>query len=297
MSLVNSIFGNDLARLAQEGGSETQLIGLPSRDPNVLEEANYFFKHGVTRAQASEQAAAWRRQDFEDGAVRDLLGEPPKDICNTRGLGPKRARYARYHHWRLNVQKELSDVQTKKAELESIIATPGETEVKRKASVRKTAAFLMGREQASDEDAGKTLTERLMVEQHRAEAAREALPEIEAALDVAQLRLAAINEREGEFLNPALVEIAEEAGLGKLYMQKIKELRAVTDVLFGLTATVGWGYGIHSAESVIMPKVGLPSMPSNEREYTLNGRGSAELWHGIRQSLLLDPKHKPGIPI
>ena len=214
MSLVNSIFGNDLARLAREGGSDTQLIGRPMTDPNGLIEADFVLRHGMSRARYSEMMAAHRRQEFEDGAVRDLRGEPPEDICNTRGLGPKRARYARYFHWRLQIQRELSEVQSKRAELEAMIAAPSETEAKRKASVKRTAAFLMGREQASDEDAGKTLTERLMVEQHRADAAREALPEIEAALDVAQLRLAAINEREGSFCIPPWSRLPKRPGLG-----------------------------------------------------------------------------------
>ena len=129
MNIAHSIFGRDLARLAQDGGDETKLIGRPTTDPNSLAEANFMLETGMTRVHYEEMQTTHRRLAFEERAVADLTGDPPADICRTKGLGPKRALFARFHEWRWQEAKKLSDLQTKKAELEALIAAPAATEV------------------------------------------------------------------------------------------------------------------------------------------------------------------------
>ncbi len=100
-NIVNGILGRDLARLAREGGAETKLIGRPTTDPTLLNEAEFFFKHGMSRAQAAEMMRERRREEFEGRVVADLNGDPPEGLCRTKGLRPKHALFARFHAWRL----------------------------------------------------------------------------------------------------------------------------------------------------------------------------------------------------
>jgi len=85
---------------------------------------------------------------------------------------------------------------------------------------------------------------------------------------VLRLRLAKLNEREIEFLDPVLVEAADQIGLGALYLRKIAELRAVTDLLFGLSDVVGrYGSGFGTGKEIAPPRalaifgLGSASMP------------------------------------
>ena len=269
MGIESGIMMNDLARMARDGGN--QPIGRPVTDMTFLEEAEFVLRHGHSRAEHEKMLAAHRRQDFEDAAVRDLRGDPPSDLVKTFGLGPKRARWVLYFEWRQQVAADLSRAQTRKAELDEIITAPAATKARQKASIQRTAEWLRGRSFESDEKLGAQLAEQLLIEEHRAEAAQQVMPEIERELDRAQVRLEFINGRESEFLHPALIEAAEKMGLGKLYVQKIAELRAVAELMFGLANVVGGEIG--AAATVALPKIRLPNTPRQDDAYTINAAG------------------------
>jgi hypothetical protein len=292
MSISGGIFGRDLARLRTVGNPDARLDGRPNTDPAVLSEWAYFEKHGMTRAQASEQAKARRRDDFIDEAVRGLTGEPPQDICNVRGLGPKRALFARFTAWRCRETIRQSELLTRKTELEAMIAAPAATEAAIRAAVKNTAAALMGRDSGEPKSSRKTLDDRLSSERHTAEAAAEALSEVEAEIEIANLRVARLDEREGEFLNPAMVEVADDIGLGDLYLKKIAELREVSKLIFGLAEVAGgYGSGFEGSIAVKMPRAGFHSIAKRPAsDFAIEG-ARVDVWRGLAQSLLLDPRH------
>ncbi len=90
-----------------------------------------------------------------------------------------------------------------------------------------------------------------------------------------------------------MVEAADAMGLGKLYLAKIAELRAVTDLIFGLAHVAGgYGSGFENPISIKLPKVGLPSLArTNSNDYVIAENGRDDVWRGLAQSLLLDPFH------
>jgi hypothetical protein len=295
MNVIDRIFIGDLARQAERSGPNRKLIGraLRAGDPGY-NDAVFAVEHGMTREQFAEMQRAHARQDFEADAVRDLNGEPAENICNTRGLPPKQARLARFHSWRLQIQRTASELQTKRAEFERMMEAPKHTESALKGEVRRTAARLMGRDVGgAGEGIRKALEDRLSEDRHRAEAAREALPELDKQIEVAELRLKRINERESEFLHPAIVEAADRIGLGKLYLKKIAELRAVTDLIFGLREVVGgYGSGFENSAAVNFPRTGLASLrDTKDAEYRIEPKGNDSLWRQLAQSLLLNPRH------
>jgi len=293
MSISNSILGRDLKRLARNGGAETQLVGRGNTNPIVLAEWEYFQKHGMTRAQADDRACEWRRQDRIDNAIRDLNGPPPEGICNVKGLGPKRALFARYSSWRHREEKRLSELETRKSEMEAMIAAPAATEAEIRTAVRTAAAALMGRDGGGSSVSRKVLDDRLSLERHTAEAAQEALVELENMIEGANLRVARLNEREAEFLNPAMAEVADDIGLGELYLKKIAELREVSALIFGLGQVAGgYGSGFEIPIAIEMPKPGLRSVAkATASDYRIDAIGKADVWRGLAQSLRLDPRH------
>ncbi len=310
----SSLFRNELINLALDRPQETKLFERTITDPKALDAANFFLDHGITREQYVEKLQRRKRLNFEDGVTSHVrLDEPPKNICDTKGLSPKRARYARFFEWRLRHAKELSTLESKKAHFKSLIDAPATTEAVIKTEIKRTANYLMGRETANGGDTAKrrALDERLASERHAADAAREALPELEGEIDVVRLKLTALNERESEFLYPAIVEVAQEIGLADLYIKKIAELREVLELVVGLSRVAGgWTSGFDTLKASVQGEVGmaiaktvkLPEMPvwANDKEqpdFKIEAHGNSEVWEQLRQSLLLNPRHRPGIPL
>jgi len=291
VSVANSIFSRDLTRQARSDDSP-KLVGRHITDPNSLAEANYFLAHGMTRAQAAERQAARRREEAEAQTLSDLNGEPPR-IVNTKGLGEKRAALANYFDWLHGEAKRRDDLLQRRAELDATIAAPAETESKIHDAVRKTAAAMMGRVHASETIDRGALDAQLSSERHQSEAAKIAITEIDRQIEKAELRVARLTERESEFLHPALVEAADEIGVGKLYVKKIAELRAVTDLIFGLANTVGgYGSGFEYPADIKFPKAtALPSLSkAASGDYFIGAAGNIGVWKALALALRFNPR-------
>lgn len=292
MSISGGIFGHDLVRLAKSGDAG-KLEGRPNTDPTVILEYDYFQKHGATRAQVDERIRLRRHQDRIDAALSDLRGEPPEGICNDRGVGPKRARYARYAAWRQGEVSHLSSLGARKREMEGLVEAPAATEAQIRGAVKRKAAALMGRDVVGEDVNRKELDERLSSERHTAEAAQEALVELNTEIEVYELRVAHLHEREKEFLHPALVEAGDAIGLGALYLKKIAELREVAALVYGLQEVAGgFQSGFENTMPIAFPRAGFPSLSKATRaDYAIDEKGRADVWRSLAQSLLLDPRH------
>jgi len=308
MTIQSQIFHRDVFKQATERPHSTRLFGRPTTDPKQQEAADFFLEHGMTREQMAERDRMIGRERFEDGVLADLKGEPPENICNTRGLSPKRARYARFFELRLRLAKELSDLETKKADFLALIEAPKATEVEIRREVVRSAAHLLGRDADNSGSAKrKALEERLAAERHSAEAAQEATPELDRAIEKAQLRLAHINSREDEFLIPAVIAVANESGLGELYLKKVDELRVVLDLVNGLAnvarrqdcwsgfsgfeGAAGPGNAFAQLTTVKLPCPAMEAVKKAEAKLVLSHSGNTDVWKHLMQSLLLDPRH------
>jgi hypothetical protein len=297
MNAGDHIFRGDMARMLTQRPEETKLIGRPATDPRVLERANYFFEHGITREQEAERDSQWRRDAAKSAAISDLQGEPPH--CNTRALSPQRARFARYTEWRLNERKKLAALEGKRTEFEAMMAAPAATEAAIRSVIRRAADRLLGRGVGEKSDR-RSLDERLIEERHAAEAAREALPELDQQIELARLRVLTLDSREDEFLKPAIMEAADTMGLGKLYLKRLAEFREVAELVFGLSKVAG-GYesgftslqchGVANGNQypIALEFPRMPSASQEPRDYLITTDGRPDVWHQLRQALSLDP--------
>ena len=215
-----------------------------SRHADSLADANFFLAHGMNRDEHAAMLRTRARDDFEARAVADLDGEPPSGLdCDVRGLSPARSRLAKYLAWRADARLKLTALEQKRAQLFGLVDAPAETETRIQELIRRTADFLRGRSSDdSDERQRKALDDHLAVQRHRADAAKSILPDIERDLEIAKLRVEHLERRESEFLNLAVIDIADAAGMGRLYQRKKAELRAIESVLDRLTENFA-GYG------------------------------------------------------
>jgi hypothetical protein len=289
-SIGNSILGRDLARLAQSSDAP-KLIGRPNTDPDFQAEANFFLANGMSRADYAAMRATMRREEAEAQSIRDLNGKPP-ELVSTRGLAPARAQLAQYYEWQHQEAKRRDDLIARRAELEAMIAAPAKTQQAIAEAVRQTATTLMGRAHASEKIDRAAMDAQLSSERHQAEAAQIALVEIEKQIETAELRCAHLDSRQDEFLNPALVEAADEVGLGKLYMKKIAELRAITDLLNGLAHVAGgFGSGFGQPQTVSFSKLGLPSIKdAPSAAYSILAEGNDRLWRELGRAFKMNPR-------
>lgn len=242
MNISSSILSSDLHRMARDGAAP--LPGRPITEPSALADANFFIRHQITREQYGEMERKRDRSAWEERVVADLQDEPPSGLgANIMHLSPQKARYTRFRAWLQTEKSKLADAHRKLATLDGLVEAPRETEGKIQALVRKTAAFLLGRgtdDSAVDERA--TLDSKLTAERHRAEAAQAARPEIERLVEIAELRVRRLKEREPDFVRAAVIEHAIKSELGARYQKAVDELAAVLDEINGLCAEFG-GYG------------------------------------------------------
>lgn len=228
-----------------------------------------------------------------DQVIADLQGDPPKNLCNAGSLPPRRAKLARAVAQRRKLADELAALETKRTELEAMIAAPAETAASIRDAVKRTADWLLGRGgDNSDASKRKALEDEEAAQRHRAEAAAAALPELAKPIAVARLRLKHVADREPAYLSEALSEVADEIGLGRAYARKIAELRELASLIHGLCeVAAGFGSGFDKPVSVRLARPGgIPSLRhTTANEFTIAAQGDAEIWRKAAAALLNDP--------
>jgi hypothetical protein len=277
-TMSSGILMNDLARMARNG--EGQLIGRPITDANVLEEVAFRDKHGMSRADMAARDALWKRSDAEDAILEDYRGAIPGDVIGEfRGLKGARLEFARFGAWRDRTAAQLTELEATKANLTDIIAQPGQTQNSIVAAVKRTARLLLGAGTEDDADARLELDRKLAAEQHRAEAAAQVLPEVEAQIAAKKKQYHTLIDRTVEFLNPAMIEIFEESGIGKIYAGKKAEMQALDNLVSGFLR----GYTDRNTPDVTSlapaPRIDL---------------GWAHSWHEIENELRKDARAEVG---
>jgi hypothetical protein len=306
-NIAHVAMGRDLEHLAREG-SPAPFTSDPRIDPKKKADANFFFREGMTREQMLDRERELRRDDLQADAVSDLVGEPPSDVgdqqeivngvsktkrtLNLKGLPPQQKRHALYRAQLASLASVLEGLEAKKVELEALIAAPAESEGALRKAVRQTADALLGRAGSGAESEAAALTGKLAIANHRADAARLALPMLEQDIDRARIRLKFWDGREMEFLGPVLVEAADH--LGALYLQQIERLRITAGVLFSLSGLVKtYGDGFQATEPIKFPQMGLPSLAGAKAEaFVIGARGDGSVWRGVIEALRRNPAAK-----
>jgi hypothetical protein len=178
----------------------------------------------------------------------------------------------------------LTELETRRAELLGLKSKPAETESRIQVLIKRTADYLLGR---GDDDGGaelerRGLDDRLAIERHRAEAVDTILPALDRDIEVAQLRVKRLQEREAGFLKPALVEHAEK--FVPDYIRAIEALKKAIAPLAGLNEFFG-GDGVN----VKLPSFGLDTL---EKAGTRITETDAAMWDALAESLGATPRPK-----
>jgi hypothetical protein len=301
MNIAHTVMGRDLERLAREGGGFTPDSRI---NPQNKVDADFLVKNGMTQSAVAERDRTWAEQAREDDAISDLTGEPPADACdeteiingitktratlNTDGLTQERVRLALYYGQLAKLRSELESFEAKQKELNEIISSPVEVSFAARNALRRTAKFLLGRSERSAEDEAEGLATKTAIAEHRAAAAKLALAQLEQEIERARLRVTYWDRREPDFLNPALMEMADP--LGALYLHQIEKLKATAELLFGLASLIRtYGDGFEAIEPIKFPRV--PSIAgTNDNALTIAARGDSAPWRQIIDALRLDPR-------
>lgn len=279
-------------------GLFSPLLVPAGRPGYVLDDSRWHDPASTELEQRAESAI--RKQELVEAILADVEGDPPALISAAIALGPRRAKFARYVAWRRKLEGELAALEAKRTELDAMVAAPAETAATIRGAVKRTADWLLGRDGAdnSDEAGRKLLEDNLAAQRHRAESAQEALPEIGRTIEVAQMRVKRLVEREKEFLSPALAELADEAGLGHRYRRAIKELRSVLDLLNGLAAEAGgFDSGFDTPATIAFPQMAAVSSNKSvlKEEFIIRAASaSRQAWRDAAVALFRDPFAKAG---
>jgi hypothetical protein len=304
MSIANAFMMRDLANMA--GTADSQLAGRANTNQDVIDEFNFRERHGMSRAEMAERERKRRRDAAEDQILEGYRGPVPGDVvADTRGLGPCRSALARYLAWRSRTAVELTDLESTRARLNDVAAAPDKTAVTISELVRRTARNLLANF-TGDDDANRRieLDKQLAAERHRSQAAAEALPEVESQIAAKRMQHELLCSREAEFLHPALIEAADEIGLGKVYMRRVAELREVVALIFGLSRVAGEGYGSGFSQpfAIDLPHAGLRSLADlGDSEFKIHANcGNIDTWRKLAAAMIADPrceasKHLPRI--
>lgn len=309
MTTFADILFGDVARLIKERPHEMALFGRGTTDPAIIARDDYSQQHGEYPEQTAERAALLRRELDEAATIADLQGEPPA-LSNSR-LSPKRTRYAAYAAWLMSERQKLATLEKNRKRLEGFVAAPAETEAAIRRNVQDAADGLLG----GAKDGGganefKNLHDRLTTERYAEKAAQVALPNLDREIEVAKFRVETLTAREYEFLNPVIIEIADDMGLGHIYMKRLAAFREVAELVFGLSEIVG-GYDSgfvgmmacvqaqrppfqlvkETTGCVTLPRPGLPSLSKVQSDdFELKtGHDRLNLWAQLRQALVMNP--------
>jgi len=294
MSITQGLMLRDLSRMANS--ADSMLAGRGTHDQTVIDEFNFREKNGMSRAEMAERERLRRRDAAEAEILEGYRGPVPGDVvADTRGLGTCRAGLARYLAWRSRTAVELTDLESTRSRLNDVASAPDKTAGTITELIRRTARNLLAN-CGGDDDADRRveLDKQLAAEQHRSQAAAEALPEVESQIEAKRMQYEVLCSREAEFLHPALIEAADETGLGKVYMRRVAELREVVALIFGLSRVAGehYGSGFSQPFAIDLPHVGLRSLadlPDSDFRIPANC-GNADTWRKLAAALIADPR-------
>lgn len=202
---MNPILRNDLARMA--ANPPPQPAGRVSVDPQVISDADFHVKHGMTREQYAEREQLWRRRDIEERATADL----DKDLAALSATSDNaRRKFQTFHLLMGRERGKLSALQSRREQFQEFVNAPTATRSKISDAVTATKRWLLGgssEEPAVDRAA---LDAELAAQQHKAEAAAGAIAEIDKQIEVTGIRVAKLQEAEKGFLNDAVAEVTSD---------------------------------------------------------------------------------------
>jgi hypothetical protein len=221
MGLVSNILLTDIVHHGAPAPA-----GRVAYDPKVISDHEFHVKHGMTREAYAERDSQWRRRDFEERATADL----DSDLEAISGTSDS-ARH-KFQTFGLILDRErdkLSALESRRSDFQGFVDAPARTQGRISAAVAATTKWLLGgsaEEPAIDRAA---LDSELATAQHKAEAAAGAIAEVDRQIEIAQIRVARLQEAERGFLHDTVAEVA--ADLIQTLARKRGEVQALERLL------------------------------------------------------------------
>jgi hypothetical protein len=236
MALSTGILANDLKRMAAAGPMQLGARVAPPGSEVYAEDEFRRTHNGMDRLTWDARQKMLAHERFEEQTLTDLDGAPPPVDGLPSGLSSKRRAYASYAAWLRGEESKFDALEAKRRELQAIVDAPADVESTLRGMLRRTADALLHGTPADESDAAKRLEldAKLATQKHRAEAAQVALSEIEPQIEVAQIRVSRLRDREMEFLSPCLFEAAE--GIARTLARVRAEVAALEQLLQPLEA-------------------------------------------------------------
>jgi hypothetical protein len=263
MSVEGNILTQDLARMVNSGKTGqplsqndavrgVQLAVASHMTSEDYAEAKFKLSHGgKSRAEwkALHDARDLEEQQAQaEAAMRaPYLAAIPADIKADSELIGARAELSRFNAWVAATQADLSELMVARGRLLTMIDAPkhiGASVGDKIAGMAKSLLSSLGLDRGADvADAVELERERIELEQ-TAEAARQALPEIEGRIAIKQMHVETLEVRRGEFIDPILGELLEASGIHP----RIEKLRTELAALEKLANDFGGERGDYGSQ-------------------------------------------------
>ena len=159
-----------------------------------------------------------RRSEFEAAALAGYDSDPAGATA--------RERLTNFIAWRDRTASELAALQSKRQSMQSMVDAPATVAAKRDGLLKSLARRLLGGEEIVDHDEQAALDSELRSSKRKAAVAQVALAELDTQIDVKQLQVRRLSERENGFARDALLEHINIT-LGPQYHKAVGELRRV----------------------------------------------------------------------
>ncbi len=239
-------------------------------------------EHGMSRAAWNERERLIAQERAEAAALAGLDDDPMDWLSKQKTwiykdsaldkLTSARKRYAVYRQWLAVEESKLAKLANKRDGLQAVVAAPAEVESSIRAFVRRTADAMLGKGKAeSDAEAWAALNRKHSDQKLQAAAASVAIEDLEPEIKVAEMRVARLQERESEFLNPVLNELAFD--IEQVLDRKEAEIAALKRLLEPLWQNYRLPYGTQAER---------PEAPDVAIAWPLG-------WHGLADKLRADP--------
>jgi hypothetical protein len=239
---------------------------------DAMQEQQFKDSHGgMSRGDYAERERMYAAERQQIKVLADIESDPPP-IDTPAGMSSKRRAYAAYHAWLTAETATLTALEAKRAECQAIVDAPAESEGTIRATVRRVADRLLNGlpSDASDALAYREADAKRQQQQLAAEAAAMALNDLERPIEIAQMRVNRLREREREFLSPVLFEAAE--GLRRTLARVRAEAAALEDLIEPLFR----GFAVYGVK---IDEVETPSVDVKWRHS----------WHDVADALAADP--------
>jgi hypothetical protein len=193
-----------LRQISHNAVSEVRVI-----DYRGNNDAAFFDKHKMTRADYEARAKLWAEDAAESAILAPVEGDVPDSIIVKAKLTPARLRLARYIAWRQQCGEEVGRLTSERKRHAALLDAPAQAKGRIAELVKAGARALLGGGEVTEGAEHQRAEAELAAAEYKAQAARAAIAELDDQIAIKQRQYSRLVERQTEFLRPAIIEQAD----------------------------------------------------------------------------------------